>query len=283
MFANKYKINIKTMNSGSTATTITFPIDMTFQTVDQAELIERVFVEAEVEKAINPILNYDKVRYMPITPTGVKVDKLIYNVNLLDVNGQYVNFYGKIGFSDDDIKFKKESFKQTFLDLVFFDSDNALTQVPINNITIFSNLNTTDLVPMGSTNGVSGQPKPANEVPVNFILENPIVNPRGFSEGYHLYDYKDGLTIGGVKYIYMRATFKNAKTGKAVNLMVTQAPQTIDKLVNELYTRYKLTRNSTGFYYEIDPTYQGNDIIGINNVIYTQNSAVINLYEIKAL
>ena len=283
MFANKYKINIKTMNSGATATTITFPIDMTFQMVDQAELIEKEFVETEVEKAINPILNYDKVRYMPITPTGVKVDKLIYNVNLLGANGQYVNFYGKIGFTDDDIKFKKESFKQTFLDLVFYDSDNALTQVPINNMTIFSNLNTTDLVPMGSDNGITGQPKPANEVPVNFILENPIVNPRGFSEGYHLYDYKNSLNIGGLKYIYMRATFKNAKTGKAVNLMVTQAPQTIDKLVNELYTRYKLTRNSTGFYYEIDPTYQGNPIIGINNVVYTQNSAVINLYEIKAL
>lgn len=282
MFANKYKINLKTMNSGSTATTITFPIDMTFQMVDQAELIEKDFVEKEVENAINPILNYDKVRFMPITPTGVKVDKLIYNVNVLDINGQYVNFYGKIGFSNDDIKFKKESFKQTFLDLVFYDSDNALTQVPINNMTIFSNLNTTDIVQMGGT-GIIGQPKPANEVPINFILENPIINPRGFSEGYHLYDYKDGLPIGGLKYIYMRATFKNAKTGKAVNLMVTQAPQTIDKLVNELYTRYKLTRNTTGFYYEIDPTYHGNPTIGINNVVYTQNSAVINLYEIKAL
>ncbi len=276
MFANKYKINIKTMNSGATATTITFPIDMSFQMVDQAELIEKVFVESEVEKAINPILNYDKVRFMPITPNNIKVNKLIYNVNILDANGQYVNFYGKIGFSDDDIKLKKESFKQTFLDLVFFDSDNALTQVPINNLTIFSNLNTTDLE-------TTGQPKPANQIPINFILENPIINPRGFSEGFHLYDYKDGLPIGALKYIYMRATFKNAKTGKAVNLMVTQAPQPIDKLVNELYTRYKLTRSSTGYYYEIDPIYHGNNVTGVNNVIYTENSVVINLYEIKAL
>lgn len=276
MFVNKYKINIKTMNSGATATTITFPIDMSFQMVDQSELIEKVFVETEVEKAINPILNYDKVRFMPITPNNIKINKLIYNVNILDTNSQYVNFYGKIGFSNDDIKFKKESFKQTFLDLVFFDSDNALTQVPINNLTIFSNLNTTDL-------DTTGQPKPANEIPINFVLENPIVNPRGFAEGFHLYDYKDGLSIGGLKYIYMRATFKNAKTGKAVNLMVTPAPQPIDKLVNELYTRYKLTRTSTGYYYEIDPTYNGNGIIGTNNVVYTENSVVINLYEIKAL
>lgn len=276
MFANKYKINLKTMDSGATATTITFPIDMTFQTVDQAELIERVFVETEVEKAINPILNYDKVRFMPITQTNIVLNKIIYNVNVLGLNGQYVNVYGKINFTDDDIKYKKESFKQTFLDLVFFDSDNALTQVPINNLTIFSNLNSSDLES-------TGQPKPINQIPINFVLENPIINPRGFAEGYHLYDYKDGLQIGGLKYIYMRATFKNAKTGKAVNLMVTQAPQTIDKLVNELYTRYKLTRTSSGYYYQIDDTYNGNGIGGINNVIYNSNSVIINLYEIKAL
>lgn len=282
MFANKYKINLKTMNSGSTATTITFPINMDFETVDQGELIERVFVDTEVEKSINPILNYDKVRFLPITPTGVNLNKIIYNVFLLE-DGQYVNFYGKIGFSDDDIKYKKEVFKQTFVDLVFFDTDNALTQKPINNLTIFSNLNTSDLLPPNSTNGIAGQPKPANQIPINFILENPIINPMGFAEGFHLYDYKDELQIGQIKHIYMRATFKNAKTGKAVNLMVKQSPQTIDRLVNELYTRYILTRTTSGYYYQLDPTYQGNELIGVNNVNYTSNSVIIDLYEINAL
>ncbi len=276
MFANKYKINLKTMNSGSTATTITFPIDMSFQTVDQAELIEKVFVETEVENAINPILNYDKVRFMPITPDNVLIEKIMYNIHLLDDTGQYVNYYGKVGFVDDDIKFRKEFFKQTFVDLVFYDTDNALTQVPINNLTIFSNLNSSDL-------DSKGKPRPVNEIPLNFVLENPIIKTRGFSEGYHLYDYKDELVVGGFKYIYMRASFKNAKTGKSNNLMVTQAPQSIDKLVNELYTRYKLTRTSSGYYYEIDPTYNGNGIIGTNNVSYTSNSVLINLYQIKAL
>jgi len=283
MFANTYKINLKTMNSGATATTITFPIDMSFQAVDQGELIERVFVETETENAINPILNYDKVRFMPTTPNDVIVNKIIYNVNVLDENSQYVNVYGKIGFTDDDIKFKKESFKQTFVELVFFDTDNALTQKPINDLTIFSNLNSSDLLPIGSNNGIGGQPKPAIQIPINFVLENPIINPMGFAEGYHLYDYKDELAIGQSKDIYMRATFKNAKTGKAVNLMVKQSPQAIDKLVNELYTRFILTRTSSGYYYKLDTTYQGNGIVGVNNVVYTSNSVTIDLYEIKAL
>lgn len=282
MYTNKYKINLKTIDSGSTATTITFPIDMVFQTVDQAELIEKVFVDTEVEKAINPILDYDKVRFTPIKSDGSVIEKIIYNVKLIE-NNQYVNFFGNIGFTDDDIKFKKENFKQTFLDLVFFDSDNALTQVPINNLTLFANLNTSDLLPIDRTNGLGGQPKSANEIPINFVLENPIIKPRGFSEGYYLYDYKDLIPFGGFKYIYMRASFKNAKTGKSTNLMVTQAPQPIEKLVNELYTRFKLTRTKDGFYYEIDPTYHGNNTIGLNNVNYISNSAIINLYEIKAL
>jgi hypothetical protein len=43
----------------------------------------------------------------------------------------------------------------------------------------------------------------------------------------------------------MRASFKNAKSGKSDNLMI-QKPDTIDKIIHKLYTRYKLTRTTTG-------------------------------------
>ena len=50
------------------------------------------------------------------------------------------------------------------------------------------------------------------------------------------------------------------------------APQPIDELIHQLYTRYKLVRNSTGYYYEIDDTYQGSaTFTGPNNVSYTYN------------
>jgi hypothetical protein len=81
----------------------------------------------------------------------------------------------------------------------------------------------------------------------------------------------------------MRASFKNAKTGKSVNLMVKNTAQPIDKLVHELYTRYKMTSTATGYYYEIDNTYHGNTgISGPNNVIYNSNTCKVTLYEIKA-
>ena len=107
--------------------------------------------------------------------------------------------------------------------------------------------------------------------------------PLGFSEGYHLYDYRDELKIGETKYLYMKASFKNAKTGRATNLMVKNTAFPVDTLVHELYTRYILTRDTTGYYYKFDETYQGNvGTIGTNNVNHVGNDVIINLYQIQA-
>jgi hypothetical protein len=278
MFVNRYQINLSTIATGTTATTINIPINMDFQIVDQAELVERVFVDTEVEKAINPILDYEKVRFLPLDLSGIHVDQITYSLNLSGATN-----YAAIGFSDDDIKYERNNFKETFLNLSFYDTDNPLDQRLISNITIFSELTDNDLLPINTLIGIPGQPKPATQIPLTFVVSNPILNPRGFAEGYHLYDYKDELNIGDFKYLYMRGIFKNAKTGKSTNLMVQIAPDTIDNLVHKLYTRYKLIRTSTGFYYEIDNLYHGNGISGPNNVTYLTNNAIVNLYQIKAL
>jgi hypothetical protein len=287
MFANKYTINLTTMDTGTTATTITVPIFMEFQNVDNAELIERVFVETEVEYAINPIIDYEKVRFLPLDLSNNHVDRIKYDIYLFDSTGNYKGFYGDIGFNDDDIKFRKQSFKKTFLNLSFYDSDNPLTQNLVTYMTLYSELNSSDLLqPPVPPNTIPGTPKPAVQIPVNFVVENPLLNPMGFAEGYHIYDYKSSLNIGTQKYLYMRASFRNAKTGKNVNLMVKNAAQPIEKLVHELYTRYVLVRTPTGFYYKIDDTYDGNAISGVpsgpNNVLYTTNTCTVTLYEIKA-
>ncbi len=278
MFVNRYQINLSTIATGTTATTINIPINMEFQIVDQGELVERVFVETEVEKAINPILDYEKVRFLPRNQTATHIDKIVYAVNLSGATD-----YAAIGFNDDDIRFEKNNFKETFLNLSFYDTDNPLNQRLITNITLFPHLTVDNLLPFGTTLGIPGQPKPASQIPLTFILTNPILNPRGFAEGYHLYDYKDELNIGDFKYLYMRGSFKNAKTGKSVNLMVELAPSTIDNLVHKLYTRYKLVRDTTGFFYEIDDSYHGDGTISPNNVNYVANNVIINLYQIKAL
>ena len=46
----KYQINSSIFASGTTASTINIPITMDYQIVDNGELIERVFVNTEVQK-----------------------------------------------------------------------------------------------------------------------------------------------------------------------------------------------------------------------------------------
>lgn len=281
MFVKNYKININTLKSGTTATTINIPINMEYQLVDQAELIDRVFVEIETEKAINEIIDYEKIRFVPINSANNQINSITYTVDLLGLTT-----YGSIGFDDNDIKFQKESFKQTFLNLNFYDTNNPMNQNLILNITLFSQLTEFDLVPLNSPTGIAGQPRPANFIKIKYVLENPLLNPLGFSEGYFLYDYKDELNVGDSKYLYMRASFKNAKDGKSTNLMVKNTALPIDELIHQLYTRYVLTRTIDGYYFRIDDSYQGSNILtNTHNVSYSNNNndVTINLYKINAL
>jgi hypothetical protein len=273
MFVNRYQINLSTLESGTTATTINIPLTMEYQLVDQGELINRVFVDVETEKAINPIYDYEKVRFIPRDSNNININKIVYSLNLDGSTN-----YSDIGFTDDDIKFEKESFKNTFINLSFYDSPNQLTQKLVSFTTLFSIINPSDL-------NIDGTVKPASQIGLTFTVGDPLYNPLGESEGYHLYDYKDELNIGESKDLYMRSSFKNSKTGKEINLMVSSTPKAIDMLVNDLYTKYTLTRTNTGFYYTINDRYLGNDHNNINvpnNVLYNSNNVTVNLYKILA-
>jgi hypothetical protein len=284
MLAN-YKINLSTFLSATTATTLNIPIQMEYQIVDNTELIERVFVDKETQNAVNPILDYDKVRYLPFYQTS-EIINVRYELGFLNSNGNLTlpSYYSTIGFQDIDIKAKKNSFKESYLYLGFYDSDNAMTQNLVSEIIIYSNLTRDDYYPAGIPKpNIAGQIKPANQIPVRFVLSNPQLIRNGNYEGYHIYAYKDDVTIDLPKYLYMKASYFNGKTGKSINLMTDPSADWIDGLVNKLHTRYKLYRTTNGFYYEIDTGYS-------NNVTYTKNAGypnssdvLIKLYEIQAL
>jgi len=282
MFVNQYQINLSTLSSATTATTINIPINLEYQIVDQSEIIERVFVDIEVEKTINPIVDYEKTRFKPINSNNKVVNKITYE---LDLSGKTT--YGSIGFTDDDIKFETERFKQTFLNLSFYDSDIPLTQNLLSFITLNPSLAKSDLSQSQSTtsNLVLGQTKRASEIKLTFICENPIINLRGKSNGYYLYDFKDELIMNGApKSLYMKATFKNAKTGKVTNLMVNDKALPIEDLIKKLYTRYILTKTDKGFFYKIDTTYNTTSSTpnNVTEVLNTDNITV-KLYQILAI
>lgn len=257
--------------SGVTATTINIPINMEYQMIDQSELIDRVFVSTEVENSINPIIDYEKTRFSPISPNNTNIGKVTYILNL---NGKLT--YGDIGFTDDDINFNTEKFKQSFVNLSFYDSDNPLNQNLLSFITLYCALKPIDINQTTTGSLLAGKPKPANQIFLTFEVENPIIKPNGVSQGYYLYDFKDEFAIGSPpKTIYMKAMFKNSKTGKSINLTTNSSALPIDQLISKIYTKYTLTKTVDGYFYYIDNT--------STNVSYSANDVTVNLYQILAI
>lgn len=276
MFADRIKINLNTLKSGATETYIKLPLTMEYQLVDTGELIQREFVDIETEKTINPILDYDRVRFTPIDANGNIINNVVYNTYHLSSTGSYTNNYEDIGFVYDDVKFRKNSFFKSFLRLSLYDSDDVMSQNFVGFITLFCKLRKTDLISTNTLNNVLGMPKPINQIFTTFVVENPILNKESNAEGYYLYYYKDSLNIGETKTLYMKANFNNAKTGFDKNMMkVNTTPLSLTQLVQEQHIKIVITRTTSGYYYRFDETQP--------NISLSNNQVVVNLYEIKSL
>jgi hypothetical protein len=283
MYAN-YKITTQTLVNAS-ASTINIPINIEYQIVDNSELIERVFVDIEEQKAVNQILDYDKARFLPVYDTVTPVNKIIYNVNLLNENGNMMipTYYSNIGIDDGDIKLKKNFFTEGYLLLSFFDSDNQLTQNLVSQIEIYNHLSKSDYHTTTTLTQIAGQPKPSNMIPVHLTVSNPLTDFNGYYVGYHIYAYKDLFLNNNVPVsLYMRATYVNAKTGKATNMMTENAKYSIDKVIYKRYTKFNLFKISNGYYYTVDTTYS-NNVLYNNTSNPNQKDLIINLYQIQSL
>ena len=283
MSVNKIKIRINDLDDKNF---IKIPIDMEFSSVDQYDVVNRDFINVETEKSINPIVDYEKVRFSPLNNNGDVIEDLFINLEFLDDNGTMLSntSYGNIGFNDDDIRFRKNKFLNSFLRLSFYDSDIMTNQNLVSFLTIYSKITKDVIRPL--TNPDTGQPYTfggglpvsANDFPVKFKLSNPITKPEEFAEGFYLYHFKSDITLNSVepKELYMRAEFNNAATGKITKFITTSDILPIDLLIDKLHTRYLLTRTSTGFYYTVDNTYMEN-----TNITETDTGLTLNLYEIQ--
>jgi hypothetical protein len=287
MNVNKITINLKTLNS-ETGTTINIPIGNNFQLVDQEDIIESKFIQSEINKSINTTLDYDKIRFKPITSNNQLIENITYNVHFLNANNQFnqYSYYGdvEIGFNDSDIKFRKKGFTGTFLRLNFYDSDIPTNQRLLSFITLFTKINQSDIsdgsvIPWGDIT-------PVNNLKIQFNLGNNLVDRSLNGEGFFIYYYKDEVTQNLPKELYMRAEFNNAKTGKITNLMSTSSTnKRIDQLItttqgntptNNIFTKYILKNINDQYYYELDTTYS-------TNIQLVNNDYTVDLYQITAI
>jgi hypothetical protein len=294
MRVNNYILKRPTF-SGDTFTALNVPISQAPWLAGQQEIIDRDFVDIEVENAINPVADYEKVRFLPKNDFGF-CDGITYRVRFLERDGedelitplayQGNSYWGNIGFVYDDFKFSKKAFTKSFLRLDFYDSDIGTSQRLLFFITLFPKFLQNDY----TTNGQV--PQPIN-YEVSFILGDVLKDRTQNGEGFYLYYFKEDVIPTVPKNLYMRATFANAKTGKVTRMMSSNSPTngidvlartTMDDptMVNQLYTRYILKRDVNGYCYEIDDDYS-------NNVVMTldQNTGKVAyevcLHEISAV
>jgi len=214
---NRYEIRLD--NISGTASTISIPFHMDFHNMDNAELQTTEFVDVEVEKAINKIVDYDRYAYYPVMSSSTSVDVIMeINYDISIFNGGYVDMtINDLGITTDEIQNRRQAFTKTMLRLNFYDTDDSITQKLIGREIL--HLNVDDEYLTGNTYNVSDTiVKPTDQINLKFKSKLPAVFDRKFAEGFKFYHYKTDLPVT----LYMKAAILNAKTGGVINLFFTK-------------------------------------------------------------
>lgn len=129
---------------------------------------------------------------------------------------------GNLGFTDDDVYYRKNKLRKTFLRFSFYDSKDPLKQQLLFYSTVF--LDTTNLYnkyiknvnsDIITTNGiVNSSDFKDNNLTISFNVYDKY-NRDKCSEGYYLYLFPEMVD----KTIYMKVEFNHAKYGKTIPLM----------------------------------------------------------------
>lgn len=222
---NKIKIRIDTITAS--ASTVNIPFGLDFFPVDNTDLQQVEFVIKEVEKNINPIIDSEKYPFYPVI-SGLTVDNIFYiDYNIVDLIGSQINM-NFLGLTDDDIKFRREPFKRTYLRLSFFDTNDSKTQYLQAQETIHIHLESEWF-----TNNILND---QNIIPLVFKTNNEQLFNGNKGEAYRFYWYKVNLPTS----FYMQVSIMNAKTGKVIDLFQ-------DDMVNPNITKIDIIQNKKNY------------------------------------
>jgi len=276
MFVDKRKILIGNIGTG---TTIDIPLKTNFFPVDNAELIEDKFVKDEIEKSINPIVDYKKVIFKPEDEFGNLIDKFKINLNFYtpaSINlgspqhrgsGAESGVYEDINFTFDDVFCRTNRFINSFIRFSLYDTPNSGQNELLTFSDIYTQVGTEQENQFGFT-------LPIDECPITFILGDPVTQPEEVHEGFHIYWFKDLVdNAPNQEYeVYGVLQFNNASNGRVYELAPSKDfdPNniTISNLEGEngiLYLKIIL-RNDNGVYkYRFSPNSRQSSIpSGVN-------------------
>jgi len=227
MNVNNFKIPLRDINISGTSVNI--PVMLSFTPVDNSELIETKFIDDEVNKTINPIIDHKKIRFFPADNNWELIEKLKINLNFYNEitpstqpltyeyanqpNGYGPGYYGDIGFTYDDIFCRTERILNSFLRLNFFDTNISSS----NSLLFFNDIFTQiEADQKNEFNFVL----PVEQAPLNFYLGDSVLEPEMIHEGFYIYWYKDLVDEAPNQEleIYAAAVYNNAANGETVGM-----------------------------------------------------------------
>lgn len=140
---------------------------------------------------------------------------------------------GQVGFTDDDIYYRKKKVGKTFIRLLFYDSSDPFKQMLLFYSTIF--LDSADLYDKYIRNISKKKPEAPSLVNNNNLGEDNLTlsftvvdkyNTSKSSEGFYLYLYPEGLKNTESRTIYMKVEFNHAGYGQTIPLICPRKDKT---------------------------------------------------------
>jgi len=264
MFVDRRKILIGNIGSG---TTIDIPLKTNFFPVDNAELIQDKFVNDEVEKSINPIVDYKKIIFKPADNNWEIIDKFKINLNFYTPNsieagapshrgtGAEPGVYKDLTFVFDDIFCRTNRFINSFIRFSFYDIPNSGENQLLSFFDIFTQVGVEQRTEFGFPEGVETSP-------ISFILGDPIKQPEEVHEGYQFYWFKDLVdNAPNQEYaLYTLVQFNSAINGKVYQLGASKQFDVNNIQLSELdgeegilYLKMVLKKHNGVYKYRFEP------------------------------
>jgi hypothetical protein len=258
MFVDKRKILVDNIGTGAT---IDIALGSNFFPVDNSELIQVKFVDDEVEKSINPIIDYKKVIFKPSDSNWNLIQKFKINLNFYTPEsisqgaplhrgtGAVPGLYKDIGFIFDDIFCRTNRFLNSFIRFSLYDKPNSGQNKLLSFYDIY--------VQVGKEQKNSfGFVLPIDICPITFILGDPVTQPNEVNEGFQIYWFKDLVDNAPNKeyVVYGVLQFNNAGNGRTYDMAasknITPNNITINNLEGEngIFYLKIILKNDNGVY-----------------------------------
>lgn len=221
------EININLSELNKKNLTFTIPIGNSNQKL--RDNFSQDFIDEQIKNEINDVTDYEKVRFKPFNDT----DEIIVE---LMVSGNTVLTYGDLGYTDDDIKFRRNRFKNSFLKFNFYDNYNPTNKKLTFQLILFNQLN-------NDQRDYNGDLLDVDFMPVTYRLVNPLKNIGGNSEGFYIYWLKNSINKYPLNF-YMTASYNNASNGIETQFIAYDNPIPINLLTGVEWIKYIL--NSIG-------------------------------------